>query len=524
MPNCPAFHTAWRAKDANSERACAVRVRMPRPIKCPKYTASLGQCVQRRFYTLGMASNQQSRQLDLVRGMLQRSVVALAIVPQNRSLTVTGRKAYAVMMHLAQQQFARGTSQEEGFAAPLGAILRGFGATSSITSDVKKYIDQMQSTRIEWRPLSRTEELQMQLLLEGSSGEATNLVDSVEITDEVRMFNLLSEARLYKRGGENWVTWFYPPTISAEIVNPSRWAQTDIEVMTELNTYAAVALYDICARYRDNPGGVTSRQHWSWWVDVLRGSAGSKQRAWRKFKNEFVMPAVKEINDAGDIEVELIEFRRGREVDQVQFGVRKSERRRAKLAPVPPDVTNLLRGAKLGIRDSEIEALEAKYGQEAVSEGLERFETHMRGAEGQHVVKRAAYLTTIIMNYTKEQTGSSNDQVPEEIQQQSTKPPVSLGELQESEKKTKLALVRTIFESLEEDERQTWVQRLREAKSSEVGLQSASVIRRLDAGEWQSPLVRDMVLRYYAVSRFGPDWATTPASVFDTAVSQSATK
>ena len=95
------------------------------------------------------------RQMDVVQGMLHKSVIALAIVPTNRSLTVTGRKAYSVMLHLAQMQAAAGTeSADGGFAAPLNSILRGFGATNSISSDAKKYIDQMVSTKVEWRPLS----------------------------------------------------------------------------------------------------------------------------------------------------------------------------------------------------------------------------------------------------------------------------------------------------------------------------------------------------------------------------------
>ena len=91
-----------------------------------------------------------------------------------------------------------------------------------------------------------------------------------QITDELRIFNLLAEVRVYKRAGENWVTWYYPPSIREELVSPSRWAQVDFAVLRQLTTHRAVALYEICARYRDSPAGVTSRQHWSWWAESLR--------------------------------------------------------------------------------------------------------------------------------------------------------------------------------------------------------------------------------------------------------------
>src|ERR1019366_7396466 len=338
--------------------------------------------------------------MDVVQGMLHKSVIALAIVPTNRSLTVTGRKAYSVMLHLAQMQAASGQEGDDGgFAAPLNAVLRGFGATNSISSDAKRYIDQMVSTKVEWRPLSRAE----QLALASPGGDGMAIASSiVQITDELRIFNLLAEVRIYKRAGENWVTWHYPPSIREELVSPSRWAQVDFNVLRQLSTYCAVALYEMCARYRDNPAGVTCRQQWSWWTEVLRSSPASKVRAWRKFKNEFVTPAVKEINALGDVEIELIEFRLGREIEQVQFGVKRGSGRLERLTPSAPDITNILRGGKLGIRDTVVEELEHLYGGDAVAAGMERFERFLSAADGQRIGNAGAYLRTIIANKARE--------------------------------------------------------------------------------------------------------------------------
>src|SRR6185369_11164033 len=205
-------------------------------------------------------------------GTLNKPVVALAIVPLNRSLTVTARKAYNVMLHIAQRE---GDTGDTGFSAPLNAILRGFGSDNNISTDAKRYIDQMMSTKIEWRPLSESE--QYLLPLEQPSQAA--VLEGP--TEELRTFHMLAEVRLYKRAGENWVTWFYPPTIKEQMLGPNRWARLELEVIARLTTYTAVALYEICARYRDNPGGVTSKHPCDWWVQVLKGSEGSKQREWR---------------------------------------------------------------------------------------------------------------------------------------------------------------------------------------------------------------------------------------------------
>jgi hypothetical protein len=458
------------------------------------------------------------RQMDVVQGMLHKSVIALAIVPTNRSLTVTGRKAYSVMLHLAQMQAAAGTEGPDGgFAAPLNSILRGFGATNSISSDAKKYIDQMISTKVEWRPLSKSEQ---QLPLTFDTNGKEDGAPAPQITDELRIFNLLAEVRIYKRAGENWVTWYYPPSIREELVSPSRWAQVDFAVLRQLSTYCAVALYEMCARYRDSPAGVTSRQHWSWWAETLRSSPTSKVRAWRKFKNEFVTPAIKEINELGDIEIELIEFRRGREVEYVQFGVKKMARRPERIAPAAPDVTNILRGGKLGIRDTVIEELERTYGVDAVTEGLDRYERFMSGGDRPRIGNAGAYLRTIIANKAREEAAAGQGATSESSVQvvvEPAKPPAvarSQRDIEDAERHRRFSLIRDQFAKLEPDEQLEWVRRVRDEADATTA-PSPSIMKRLARGEWQSPLVQVMVIQHYAKSELGDDWASLPTEEFE---------
>ena len=458
------------------------------------------------------------RQVDVGQGMLHKSVIALAIVPTNRSLTVTGRKAYSVMLHLAQMQAASGAEGANGgFAAPLNSILRGFGATNSISSDAKKYIDQMVSTKVEWRPLSKSEQqLPLTFDFEGREEGAT----PAQITDELRIFNLLAEVRIYKRAGENWVTWYYPPSIREELVSPSRWAQVDFAVLRQLTTYCSVALYEMCARYRDSPAGITSRQHWSWWAEALRSSPTSKVRAWRKFKNEFVAPAIKEINDLGDIEIELIEFRRGREIEFVQFAVKKNARRPERIAATPPDVTNILRGDKLGVRDTVIEELERAYGVVAVTEGLDRYERFLSGAERPRIGNAGAYLRTIIANKAREEAlagqGAPQDRGAQDVVETKavTQPLPWKREVEDAERHRRFTLIREQFAKLDPEEQGEWVRRVRDEVEATTA-PSPSVMKRLARGEWQSPLVQVMVIQHYAKSELGDDWTSLPLAEFE---------
>lgn len=458
------------------------------------------------------------RQMDVVQGMLHKSVMALAIVPTNRSLTFTGRRAYSVMLHLAQQQAASGAvGKDGGFSAPLNSILRGFGATNTISMAAKKYIDQMVSTKVEWRPLSKSEQ-QLSLAF-GREGEPEG-GDQASITDETRIFNLLAEVRLYKRAGENWVTWFYPPSIREELVNPTRWAQIDFEVLRQLTTYCSVSMYEICARYRDSPGGLTSRQHWTWWEETLRNSPTSKGREWRKFKNEFVTPAIREINGLGDIEIDLIEFRRGREVEFVQFGVKKSARRHARALPTAPDLTNIVRAESLGVRDTVIEELERGFGVEAVEDGLERFARFLSGGTGQRIGNAGAYLKQIIANKARGEAGAVQgagvgSQAQEVVEARVAPKLATFAEdVKNAERHRRMTMIRTEFAKLQAEEHAEWLRMLREESDSPV-LSRPIVLKRMAQGEWQSPLVEALIIPLYAKKEIDDKWATMTNDAFD---------
>lgn len=435
---------------------------------------------------------------------LNKPVAALAIVPLNRNLTVTARKAYNVMLHIAQNA---GDTGDLGFSAPLNAILRGFGVGNNVATDAKRYIDQMTSTKIEWRPLTEGEQWQLPndgrdpSLLEWRAGE--------EARDELRIFNMLAEVRLYKKAGENWVTWFYPPTIKEQMLGPHRWARLELEVIAQLGTYTAVALYEICARYRDNPAGVTSRHPWSWWVDVLKGSEAGKQREWRKFKNEFVNPAIREINEVSEIEIELLEYKQGRAIADVQFAVRKKAPQALPNKPQPPDVSQLLRAARLGIRESDAEALLERYGDAAMTRALDAMERHMSHHASKTIFNKSAYLKSILLGKTA--SFGETEAPPLENPPPSTRaaaPRLASAESDEWRAR-RLAEIQTEFEALSAQEQAQWVEKLRLDAVYRGGV-SATVMRRLEAGAWRSPLVKAMVIRFYASARHGSDWAELP--------------
>jgi hypothetical protein len=438
---------------------------------------------------------------DLPATTLNKPVAALAIVPLNKGLTVTARKAYNVMLHIAQRQ---GDTGDAGFSAPLKSILKGFGVGSNVASDAKRYIDQMMSTKIEWRPLSRGEQWSLpdgsdsQAVLDGISTQ--ELRAAAEARDELRSFNMLAEVRLYKKNGENWVTWFYPPTIKEQMLGPNRWARLELEIIARLGTYTAVALYEICARYRDNPGGVTARQHWSWWVAVLKGSELAKQREWRKFKNEFVTPAIRDINEVSDLEIELLEYKEGRAIADVQFAVRKKAAATvATSAEHPADVTQVARALALGVREHDVDELIERYGEAAVARALDAMERYS-GPGSKPILNKGAYLKTILAGL--DNAAPARQAAPRVAPPQPKPAAVALASAVVPEtgaadgQAQALARAREAFEGLAQAEQARWMERLR-AHVVHAGVANPTLIRRLDARQWQSPIVMAHLLRFF---------------------------
>ena len=281
------------------------------------------------------------------------------MMPRSARVTLTGRRIYSALLQIAQTRLVALPGMPAAdfmFEAPLAAILRTTGSSGSERTAAKKYLIEMRSLEVDW--------------------ESTAPGDGVKW----RGFSMLSEVALELRRGENWVSWSYPPTIMAALREPQRWARIDLDVLAKLGSYTAVALYEICARYRENPSGVTSRKPVAWWVDALSNGPGAERREWRKFKNERVKDAVAEINAETDLDIDLIEHKQGRVITEVQFAVRK-KRQAAPARPAssePVDATLVLRAETLGIREIKLEGLIKEFGDERVRSQIDVLERTSR--------------------------------------------------------------------------------------------------------------------------------------------------
>ncbi|NDY90265.1 replication initiation protein [Ideonella livida] len=330
----------------------------------------------------------------------------IVLMPRSKRVTLTGRLLYNAMLQVAQSRLAALQTMPSAdylFEAPLPALLRTTGSSGEDRTAAKRYLREMRGLEVDW--------------------ESTAPGDGVKW----RGFSMLSEVAIELRGGENWVAWSYPPTLMAALREPARWARIDLDMLARLGTYSAVALFEICARYRDNPSGVTSRKPVSWWVDALSPQpGGSERREWRKFKSERVKEAVDEINAHTDLEVELIEHRQGRAVMEVQFAVRRKLRgvRGAVQAAlgagqgqgngttVPADAHLVLRAESLGIRELKLEGLLKEFGADAVREQLDVVERRHASAHLRQIENPYSYLRSLLRQQAGQLDSVATVQVP----------------------------------------------------------------------------------------------------------------
>ncbi len=308
----------------------------------------------------------------------------IVMVPKSKRVTLTGRRIYNVLLQHSQMRLmAKGAmpAADFMFEAALPSVLRASGSSPEDRTAAKKYLKEMRSLEVDW--------------------ESTAPGDGVKW----RGFNMLSEVALSVRNGENWVSWSFPPTIMAALLDPSRWARMDLDVLAKLGSYTAVALYDICARYRDNPGGVTSKKPVAWWADALSQTpAGSERREWRKFKSERIKEAIDEINSQSDLEIELVEHKQGRTIVEAQFVVRRKRIPPQTRAgePSPVDANLAARAEKLGIREAKLDGLIAEFGEELVRVKMGVLEGRMANTSLRNVENTYSYLRSLLRTHGDE--------------------------------------------------------------------------------------------------------------------------
>jgi hypothetical protein len=418
----------------------------------------------------------------------EKPVSTLAIVPKTGVITRVGRQAYTIMMLLAREQ---GIEDDNTglFAAPLNSVIRGFDGSKGTVDELKKHLRSMVTHVIEWQS------------------------PSIGETNDWGACTLLSEVRLTKQKGETWLSWAYPPSMRQDLLAPSRYAQIKRSTIAQFRSHAGLALYEICARYKDNPSHLTSKHHWHWWLPVLTGKPSPKEikTEFRFFNRDTIKPAIEEVNEVSELIVSVHEFKLGRTVQFLQFEVHeKPELSKKEIAKAVGaiDLSKLARAMQLGIDPEFAEDMFIRYGELDFAKAVDRLEARLN-MPGKPILSRHAYLKSLLVGKVIDhapdvakvevgQGGGTNSVPvvnPNALKQQ---------KLQESES-ARVQVIRSEIQALDEDHIAELLAGLK--KQFVVRRMSPSVMKRLDEGNWQSALIMSELIRYYWKLTRGLEWS-----------------
>ena len=414
---------------------------------------------------------------------IDKPVSALAMVPKTGTITRVGRQAYTLMMFVAREQ---GTEDQDTglFGAPLNSVIRGYDGSTGTVKELKKHLLSMVTHVVEWQSPSPAE------------------------TEEWGACGLLSQVSLKKKNGENWLYWAYPPALRQEMLYPLRYAQIRRSTIARFRSHAGLALYEICARYKDNPSHLTSKQHWHWWLPVLTGKPVPVEikTQFRFFNRDTIKPALEEVNEVSELTVTVHEFKVGRSIEFIQFEVHVKQEASAKDSKAI-DLSKVARAIQLGIDVEIAEDHFLRYGELVFAKAIERLEARL-AMPGTPILSRHAYLKSLLAGRVidKPDPEDSARTIIEKAEAKKVDPGVQAQANLREREAEKLKIVRDELEKLDAPAME---QLLSELKANFVERQmSQSVMKRLEDGNWESALIMGELVRFYWKRTRGTDWSS----------------
>lgn len=226
---------------------------------------------------------------------LAKANEAIAIRPKRGKLTLLSRRIYNALLYHAQKQGV----DEPSYSLTLSELIGDARFNSNNTELLKSHLRDMQATTIEWST--------------SSSGQkkwvSTQLIGTVIIEEP-------------GRGQACKITWHYPKEIRESLVKPNQYTKVLLEISGQMRSYSASVLYELGARYLTSPGRLTMREDVFWWASVLTGRSDIQEVDYRFLKRDVISKALVEVDAlCEDFGLELIEHKKGRKVEELQFRV-----------------------------------------------------------------------------------------------------------------------------------------------------------------------------------------------------------
>lgn len=265
---------------------------------------------------------------------------AIGLRVREGKLSLLTRKLFNVMMYHAQEQRTPGinapidtASAKKYFWIPLSDLARDAAYDSKDTVFLKKQLEELQNIKL----LMETER----------QWTSERLISSA---------TLVNPQGFKKNTGQVWFGFAFPPEVHELVMAPGTYTRFNLIYQGMLRSGSALALYEICRRYATNPSKVTLIETYEHWYGLLTGNPVLTEELpeYKYFKRDVIKTAIAEINALTDIQVELIEYKKGRRVERLQFRVEHTKQPQLGFA-VPPVIDLELMGKimKFGFAQQE---------------------------------------------------------------------------------------------------------------------------------------------------------------------------
>lgn len=268
----------------------------------------------------------------------KKAVQAVHIAPKSGAITLQQAKMFNALIKNAIAQHS--VDQRLTFEYSVKDLIEDVGLNSNNRNYVKATINSLVGTVVNWDHLMPDSR---------SIWKASGLLSGAEIDGSRLRYNFSDQIREL-------------------LLNPVMYAMIDMRITRQFKRGHSLTLWENVVRYEGV--GRTGRIPIKTFRELFLGqdSAKSSYREYKIFKSRILIPAMREVNEVTDHTVELIEFKNGRSVAEVQFTITRKPTAKNE---EEIDAGTLRAVTKLGVLPSEARKLITEYGEARVRQALD---------------------------------------------------------------------------------------------------------------------------------------------------------
>ncbi|SDV46085.1 replication initiation protein [Chitinasiproducens palmae] len=309
----------------------------------------------------------------------KKAVQAVHIAPKSGAITLQQAKMFNALIKNAIAQ--HGDDQRLTFEYSVRDLIEDVGLNSNNRNYVKATINSLVGTVVNWDHLMHDSR---------SVWKASGLLSGAEIDGSRLRYNFSDQIREL-------------------LLNPVMYAMIDMRITRQFKRGHSLTLWENVVRYEGV--GRTGRIPIKTFRELFLGqdSAKSSYREYKIFKSRILIPAMREVNEVTDHTVELIEYKHGRSVAEVQFTI---TRKPSAKSGDEVDAEMLRAVTRLGVLPSEARKLIAEYGDERIRQAIEYTNERLGKKNAPAIDNVAAYFRRTLSEGWKSNLSGAGSPLP----------------------------------------------------------------------------------------------------------------